>query len=529
MIDSIQADVLVAGSGPLGATFARAFVAAGKSVAMIDSGDQLSRRPGAHLKNSFVYQRDIDRFTPIVQGLLQPISVPPAQQIATPLDPTSFQPAGIRSAQNPYQEPSLNLPGAAVAYGVGGMFSHWTNNTPRPHPVLERWAGIDETVWSELYSAAEHLLHTRTDVFRDYSVRHRVIKNALARHYAGQLEEGYEVDDLPTAGERHPDNDEFVKFTGVDTILDPLIDEAGTMVSPLLRLFPEHRLTRLVSGNDGIDYAVVDDLKRWKTLRVEAGLFVVACGSLLTPQVLWKSGIRPPALGRYLTEHPMAFTQIVLRNSLVAEIAEEAGSVDIDQSDPVPIPMHDPPPMVRIPVSQGRPWHCQVHRDSFAFGGLPPGVDDRLIVDLRWFGMVDTNRDNRVFFLDKLNDKFGMPKPTFEFRLSESDRDRAHAMMQDLVEAGLTLGGFLPGAEPRFMPLGTSLHFMGTYRMGMSDDGESVVDEHSRVWGVPNLVLGGNGVIPTSTACNPTLTSIALALHSASALTNRAVRQLVGP
>jgi flavin-dependent dehydrogenase len=97
-VDSLEADVLVAGSGPLGCTFARLLAESGLSVLMVDAGAQLSRRPGEHLKNSFVYQRDVDRFTPVVQGLLQPVSIPAGGARADTLDPIAFHPdKGIRA------------------------------------------------------------------------------------------------------------------------------------------------------------------------------------------------------------------------------------------------------------------------------------------------------------------------------------------------------------------------------------------------------------------------------------------------
>ena len=100
------------------------------------------------------------------------------------------------------------------------------------------------------------------------------------------------------------------------------------------------------------------------------------------------------------------------------------------------------------------------------------------------------------------------------YSLTDKDKAAIQGAIDAIRRATKALGTPLD-ENPMVLPAGTSLHYQGTTRMGPADDGTSVCDVHSQVWGHPGLVVAGNGVIPTSTACNPTLTSVALAVLGA--------------
>ena len=86
---------------------------------------------------------------------------------------------------------------------------------------------------------------------------------------------------------------------------------------------------------------------------------------------------------------------------------------------------------------------------AFSYGEVAPNIDTRLIVDLRWFGRVNLRYENYVEFSHTNRDTFGMPQPTFHFRMTKKEGDEVHKMMTDISKEATALS-FLLGSEPSF-------------------------------------------------------------------------------
>lgn len=514
-------DVLIVGSGPIGSTFARMLVEGDprKKVLMVDLGAQLTARPGTNAKNIYLYnysEDGLDTLSQLVKAELTYTSHPTQDPWPENLDPFAqprIPPVKYQiNGGNPEQTDWANMPAGASSFNVGGMGAHWTCCTPRPTPA-ERIPFIDVTEWDKLMTRAEKLLRTNQEAFAE-SYRGMVLREALSAVFDKDLPSDRKVQMLPLACERRGDT--WVDWTGVDTILGPLA-EPNLLGSSRFELRAETICRKLFVEGDRVTSARLQHLPSLKPQTVTADIVIVAANSLYTPQLLWKSEIRPKALGHYLNDQPMVFCQVVLRHALLRKIAALWDPLPLDV-DPVPIPADDPIPNVWIPFSDPEhPYHCQIHRDAFPYSILPGnlGVDHRAIIDLRWFTRKEVRFEDHISFSDRNVDLYDMPQITFHYTLSDTDNETVHGAVADMTKAATALGGYLPGAEPQVLARGSSLHYQGTFRMG--DKGQektSVCDSHSRVWGMQNLYLGGNGVIPTSTACNPTLTSVALAMRA---------------
>ena len=515
MPETVDCDVLIVGTGPVGAIYARYLADAGLRVLMVDAGAATSLPAGGHLRNDYLHQRDLRSYHDAIAARLYPLSLPAASR-PLKLGGAAMPPRASRGNNlNPEQVAARNLPAAAACYAVGGMGTVWTCLAPRFHPALERWDLIPDRQWDVLYALAEDALGVRSDLFDD-SVRQRVLLEILAQDHPST-----HPAPSPVAASRRAGGGDLIRWTGPREILGNRLQGGG------LEILPQHVVQRLEHRGGKVLWAQVQGLGPWRERRIRAETFVVAAGAVATPQLLWHSRIardEPSALGRYLCDHPLAFAQAALLPRVLDEIRRLTGS-----RESVPIPPADPDPFLALPLSEGRPFHSLILSGPYDRRLLEESLDERLLLNFYWYSRVQPRRDNRVTFNDELRDLHGLPKPTFHYSLEAGDREVVDRTLQDLRQIGGSIGTFLPMAPPQLLAAGSSMHTLGTTRMGRADDGDSVVDAGGRVWGFSNLYLGGTGVVPSATASNPTLTACAVAIRSALEILGREVPQPAPP
>jgi choline dehydrogenase-like flavoprotein len=406
------------------------------------------------------------------------------------------------------------MPAAAMSTNVGGMGAHWTCACPPPGDS-ERIAFLDGARLRAAEQEAARLLSVTTGGFAA-SPAATVVREALGRAFAPVLgDRGRAVGAMPLACT--PVSGGRPQWSGADTVLDGLTNGAG---HGRFFLREQTLCRRLLVDGDRVRGVELEDLATGARDTIDAAAVVVAADALRTPQLLWASGIRPAALGRHLNDQPQV---IAAAHVAIGELGTRDGALEA--------PAH---PSVAVDAEAGRdtltgvswvpfadpdhPFHGQVMQlDASPIDlGVPDGSG--AVVGLGWFCAKDIQPDDRIEFSETGTDAYGMPAMDVHYSLTDRDRRNIADAMAQQRRAADALGGFIPRGEPKLLPAGSSLHYQGTVRMG-DDGGEaSVCDAGSRVWGVQNLYVGGNGVIPTATACNPTLTSVALAVIAAERL-----------
>ncbi|MBS1596895.1 MAG: GMC family oxidoreductase N-terminal domain-containing protein [Bacteroidetes bacterium] len=501
-------DVLIIGSGPIGATFARMISDAlpKTKIVMIDLGPKLTKRAGMHVKNiSDAVERESAQIKS--QGPHQkayPLTTVAERANAAKDGNLSLdmlaRPGTHLVTDNITDLKKNQMPAASYSSNVGGMGAHWTCACPRPGNE-EKIPFIPEQEYEFAFAKAEELLCVTQNAFAECA-EGVAIQKVLGDVMNHQLSKNRQVQPMPLACKVDENGERY--WVGSDIILGELAEPG---YDKNFELKSETICRKLFTDGKNITGALIEHLPTKKIEEIKAKITIVACDALRTPQLLWASGIRPKALGHYLNEHPFVFCFVELNDELV----EKSFAKKYDQSS-----RSEPTIGVFwVPFdAPNHPFHGQIMHMDVSPIKIETNQNPKHIVGLGWGCTKEIQYEDHIEFSETEKDYLGMPKLNLRFTLTENDKMQIEKVKSLQIKIAKAFGKIIQEGEQTLMPAGTSLHLQGTTRMGKINDGTSVCDSHSNVWGYSNLFVGGNGVIPMPTTSNPTLTSVAMAVRA---------------
>jgi choline dehydrogenase-like flavoprotein len=554
-VTDADADAVIVGTGPAGATAAEVLTGAGWSVIMLEKGRNhlLSLEPpyGAlgHVSN--------DELKLMVRHFLGPDPL---------VEPRTFR---RREADGDrlFTGAVNNLPST-----VGGGGFHADGKLPRFREVDFRAAselgpidGADLVDWpfgydeiEPYYAAAERVVGVAGDHTGNPFASWRsgpypmppgpdMYCATLTAEAAAAL--GYHPYRAPTGvnsveydGRPACNNCGFCGFFGcpIEAKGDPVAPLRHALRTGRCEIRPEAYVTEILldgAGRQarGVRYVDPDGAER----EVSARHVILGAGAFETPRLLLRSGVgHPDLVGRFLMYHLQTYVLGIFPFSLHGH---RGRSVTHLMDDPI-VPDD---PARRAAADAGLPYfrggiveHGAGSHPILEAVYLPPGAaHTRLMLEspmrerLVAFTMQGEDlpqRSNRVDLDPSVKDAFGRPagRVTYaphrhEIACAEHWAPRLEAVMRG---AGAERTFWItsppledaPGRVARD-PTPISRHVMGTARLGV-DPRASVCDPWHRLHDVDNVLVVDSSVFPTSTGYGPTLTIVALAIRACRAL-----------
>ncbi|MBQ4856332.1 GMC family oxidoreductase [Rhodanobacter sp. B2A1Ga4] len=520
----LSADIVVIGSGIVGALAARRLAQQGASVLILEAGPRLER---ARIVAAF-------RNSPLKGNWMAPYPPSPwaPHPIYVPQDNGYLKQAG------PYPYP------AEYIRAVGGTTWHWAAQAWRlvPNDVRIKslyGVGVDWPLsYEELdpwYQEAEEILGVAgadntgsprqhpfpmEPVAEPWSMRrfrerlaptYPVVANTVARNSRG-------YDGRPACVGNNscqpicPVNAQYLGINAVEAA-----EAAGAKLVPNAVVY---RIEHDVGGRIvAVHYYAPDKSEH----RVTGKTFILAANGIESPKLLllsasskYPNGLANSSgmVGRHLMDHPST--------SLTFYADEELWLGRGPQS---------PSSINTLRDGAFRSQHAP-YRLDFTNISQVYGVTNDLIKEgvygaefarqLRWRAArqvnvknvleVLPNPDNRIA-LSSEKDAMGIPKPEAHYAIDDYTRRAAEVSKADFARIAELMGGtgLRYSAEGQFA---NNQHITGTMSMG-NDPASSVVDAFGRTHDHENLFVCSTGVMPTAATMNSTLTAVALALRTA--------------
>jgi choline dehydrogenase-like flavoprotein len=266
----------------------------------------------------------------------------------------------------------------------------------------------------------------------------------------------------------------------------------------LLELRPESAVQRvLVDGGAATGVEYTDAAEVGHTVRADT--VVVAGGALNTPQILKRSGLDAPAIGKNLGLHPVrlvyglfdepqdAHMTYPVSSHCMAYQHDEDGGYVIEAST------------IQDPISFATTLRDE---DGPMWG---PRLTEAVGKFRHWIGLLAmVNDENNA---EVVVDESGMEHFDVDFNERELGRiEASFAFSREVLQAA--------GATQVCWTGLSSTHVQGSCRMG-DDPERSAVDRNGKMHGVDGLYVGDGSLVPRTLSVNPSLTIMALATRLA--------------
>jgi len=563
-VSDLDADAVVVGSGPGGATVADVLTAAGWTVIILEKGRNhlLDLEPPYGLKGEF--SNDEIKFAQ--RHFLGPDPL---------VEPRTFR-RSEADGDRLFTGDVNNLPST-----VGGGGTHADGKLPRfreeDFALLEARgpvAGAEVADWpldyAELepyYAEAERLIGTAGEAGANPFAAWRsgpypmppgpdmfgavLSAEAAERRGLHPYRAPTGANSVPYDGRPACNNCGFCAFgCPIHAKGDPVASLRRALLTGRAELRPEAYVTEVLvdgSGRRATGVRYLDANRRPREVR--AAHVVLAAGAFETPRLLLRNGLGNSSdlVGRHLTYHFQTFTVGGFPHSLHGE---RGRCVTHLMDDPiVPGPNED-----AAARAAGLPWirGGTVEHGSSTLpiqealnyptgSGHNSSMRDSALRERLWvFTMQGEDlpqADNRIDLDPTVVDAWGFPAGRVTYRPHRHELvASAHwapileAVMRDagaewsFSSTSPPTGDLDPAMEH---PLGlapASKHVMGTCRMG-EDPSTSVVGPEGRFHDIENLLCADSSVFVTSAGYNPTLTIVALAHRAASLLCGRPIAE----
>ncbi|MBF6060826.1 GMC family oxidoreductase N-terminal domain-containing protein [Nocardia terpenica] len=416
----------------------------------------------------------------------------------------------------------------------GGTVVNWSTALPTPDDVRAEWASLgvpqfDDTEYDDALAAVQKRLSV-TDRRSPPSARDAVLERG-ARALGWQVDTlTRNVSDVCDAGIECGRCGYGCRLGAKQSVTKTWLADAAAHGARVMVGADVRAISVRNWKADGVSIRTAEGAE----VQVQARAVVVAAGAVQTPALLRRSGLRNPAIGRYLRLHPAAAVFGVFdeeirpwEGGLQTRICRRHSDLDGDGYGV---------------VYETGPVHPGLATGFLGWGG----ADDHLRVlrDLPHsaaIGVITRDRDSGVVTVDRSGE------PVVKYRLSPYDRDHLHigiigaAAILEAAGARRIFSGHQAGISydpgrrgshaefaaacratgyaPGRCAMG-ALHIMGSARMGDSPR-TSATNPDGATWEIPNIVVADASCFPTASGVNPMVSIEAIAHMNAKRLAAR--------